>query len=487
MKRDQILPLIILIGAFLLRLLFLDWRPPHFDEGINGWFVDQMWSNGFYSYDPSNYHGPLHFYFLQLSEVLFGRNIWALRFVTVLVSTVTVLFTLKHREFLGRVAIWAAIFMALSPAMVFMGRYAIHETWVTLFLVIFNYGVMRWFFKQDGPSLIYIFLGIAGAFMSKETAIIHFAMWAVAFAYLWFTEPQIKKNMPPTEILILGIMWVLVAIYILFSGFGLKPTGFLDFFKAFLPWFNTGTQGAGHEKHFLYWFDLIFEYEFYAFFALLGALFLFKKDGWFRYIFLNAFLTLLVYSIVKYKTPWCASSIYTFFPFVAGYVVEFLRTSERPSVRFLYYTAFVVVIALMVKTIELNFINYASPKEKFVYVHTTKNYFKISKPIENVIAENPANKNMVIIIRLDSPWPLSWVYSNFPKVAYGIAQDLNDFDIAMIDLKNQKELEEKIKVPYYKAQFPFREYMADILVYYKKSLFEKYVEPMAVVNPKEQL
>ena len=41
-------------------------KPPHFDEGINGWFVDQMMRTGYYKYDPSNYHGPLHFYVLFL-------------------------------------------------------------------------------------------------------------------------------------------------------------------------------------------------------------------------------------------------------------------------------------------------------------------------------------------------------------------------------------------------------------------------------------
>ena len=57
--------MIVALAAFL-RLLLLGIKPPHFDEGINGWFVDQMTKNGFYRYDPTNYHGPLHFYILFL-------------------------------------------------------------------------------------------------------------------------------------------------------------------------------------------------------------------------------------------------------------------------------------------------------------------------------------------------------------------------------------------------------------------------------------
>src|SRR6266404_6411152 len=52
--------MIIGLAAFL-RFFLLGIKPPHFDEGINGWFVDQVIKNGFYRYDPTNYHGPLHF------------------------------------------------------------------------------------------------------------------------------------------------------------------------------------------------------------------------------------------------------------------------------------------------------------------------------------------------------------------------------------------------------------------------------------------
>ncbi|PYL67072.1 MAG: hypothetical protein DMF28_10005, partial [Verrucomicrobia bacterium] len=57
-------PWAILGLAVFLRFFLLGIKPPHFDEGINGWFVDQVMKNGFYRYDPTNYHGPLHFYVL---------------------------------------------------------------------------------------------------------------------------------------------------------------------------------------------------------------------------------------------------------------------------------------------------------------------------------------------------------------------------------------------------------------------------------------
>src|SRR6266567_6660431 len=136
-------PWLILGLAMFLRFFLLGIKPPHFDEGINGWFVDQMMKNGFYRYDPTNYHGPLHFYVLLLSESLFGRNLWALRLPVVLVSIGSVWLCLKFEPLVGRtVSRVAALAMAVSPGFVFYGRYAIHEVWLQFFSTMFILGLL---------------------------------------------------------------------------------------------------------------------------------------------------------------------------------------------------------------------------------------------------------------------------------------------------------------------------------------------------------
>src|SRR5436309_9080742 len=135
-------PWLILGLAAFLRFLLLGIKPPHFDEGSHGWFVDQVLHNGFYRYDPTNYHGPLHFYVLLLSESLFGRNLWALRLPVVLASIGCVWLTLKFEPLVGRnVGRIAALAMAISPGLGFYGRYAIHEVWLVLFTMMFILGL----------------------------------------------------------------------------------------------------------------------------------------------------------------------------------------------------------------------------------------------------------------------------------------------------------------------------------------------------------
>ncbi len=137
------MPWLILALAAFLRFFLLGIKPPHFDEGINGWFVDQVMKNGFYRYDPTNYHGPLHFYVLLLFQSLFGRNVWALRLPVVLVSIACVWLALKFEPLVGRnVSRIAALAMAVSPGFVFYGRYAIHEVWLQFFSMMFILGLL---------------------------------------------------------------------------------------------------------------------------------------------------------------------------------------------------------------------------------------------------------------------------------------------------------------------------------------------------------
>src|SRR5205809_7487378 len=178
-------PWLIIALAALLRLFLLGIKPPHFDEGINGWFVDQVMKNGFYRYDPTNYHGPLHFYVLLLFESLLGRNLWALRLPVVLVSIGCVWLTLKFEPLVGRnVSRIAALAMAVSPGFVFYGRYAIHEVWLELFSTMFILGLLGLWRLGTLSYLWYAGMGLAGMILTKETYAIHVAGAVLAIPVL---------------------------------------------------------------------------------------------------------------------------------------------------------------------------------------------------------------------------------------------------------------------------------------------------------------
>jgi len=329
--------------AALLRLLFLAIKPPHFDEGINGWFVDQMVKNGFYRYDPTNYHGPLHFYILFLSQTLFGRNLWALRLPVVMASIGSVWLALQYEQILPRkVARLAALAMAVSPGFVFYGRYSIHEVWLLLFSMMFIFGLLGLWRRGSISCLWYAGMGLAGMILTKETYIIHVGCALIAFPLTalsvwlsrlsaeisetpdnrpeplpgWFPRlPQVDDARAAKQVwtwldLILVVAVGAAAIVFFYSGTFLNWSGVKGLFQTFHAWFKTGSNGNGHEKPFYYWLMLISRYEWPVLIGLIvcGCSQLFRSV-FLRYLAINAVGVFLAYSIVHYKTPWCVISI----------------------------------------------------------------------------------------------------------------------------------------------------------------------------------
>ena len=75
MSRDNWLAafIAILAGAILLRLMAVDLKPLHHDEGVNGYFLTSLVrAPHTYRYDPTNYHGPSLYYLAWLSSTVLG-------------------------------------------------------------------------------------------------------------------------------------------------------------------------------------------------------------------------------------------------------------------------------------------------------------------------------------------------------------------------------------------------------------------------------
>src|SRR5438132_3657859 len=234
-------PWLILALAAFLRFFLLGIKPPHFDEGINGWFVDQVMKNGFYRYDPTNYHGPLHFYVLLLFKSLFGRNVWALRLPIVLVSIACVWLALKFEPVVGsKVSRIAALAMAVSPGFVFYVRYAIHEVWLQFFSTMFILGLLgRW--KLGSVNYLwYAGMGTAGMILTKETYAIHLACAVLAIPVLIVScalsrVPDAKPAKQTWTYIDLAMVLVVGAVEVVFlySGTFFNCTGVKGLYQAF--------------------------------------------------------------------------------------------------------------------------------------------------------------------------------------------------------------------------------------------------------------
>ncbi|HLL75015.1 MAG TPA: glycosyltransferase family 39 protein [Pyrinomonadaceae bacterium] len=130
----------IMAVAFLFRVVVLELRPMHHDEGVNGHFLLALLRSGNYRYDPSNYHGPTLYYFTlplaYAAQKADALGTWVVRLVPLVFGVATVWLGFKFRRYVGTVgALAAAALMAVSPGMVFFSRYFIHEMMFVFFTV----------------------------------------------------------------------------------------------------------------------------------------------------------------------------------------------------------------------------------------------------------------------------------------------------------------------------------------------------------------
>lgn len=454
--------------AFVLRLVWLDLKPAHFDEGVNGWFVDQMTHQGFYHYDPTNFHGPLHFYVLFLAQTLFGRSLWVLRLPTVLLSTVCVGLVLAFRRYIDeRVCQVAALAMAISPGMVFYGRYAIHETELLFFLLLIAWGLPGLWHFGERRYLWVSALGITGLILTKETYVIHLVSFLLAAVCLLGYErfsPSAEWNFRGWKFTLRdgGIVAAVCAGLILFFYTG----GFLDWsalpglWETFATWVHTGTdKKSGHEKDWYYWLQLLARYEWPALVGLAGGIWMLwpRTPRVLRYLAIYGLGALIAYSIVPYKTPWCIISLVWPLYFLFGYVVvRGAGIIDRWAIGSL--TALLLIWSGAL-TWKLNFRDYANDAEPYVYVQTTTDINQLLLPLEKLAKRDPLNYQIRGHFLLTERYPFVWQLADFPQIDFADPDqtpDHPDADFLVVEESGVDKLEEALRLEYYKIPVRIR-------------------------------
>lgn len=130
---------LIAVLAALMRFFDLGLKPLHHDEGVNGYFLTTLFREGVYKYDPANYHGPTLYYIALAFAKVFGLATVPVRASVAAFGVGAVVLALYLRKYIGSVgSLAAACFITLSPGLIFISRYFIHET----FFVFLSLGIV---------------------------------------------------------------------------------------------------------------------------------------------------------------------------------------------------------------------------------------------------------------------------------------------------------------------------------------------------------
>ena len=487
--RDKIISWSILLLAAIFRFFALSIKPPHGDEGVNGLFVNLLWENGYYRYDPTNYHGPLLYYLLQISEKIFGFGIHSFRIVTASFSLLTVWLTLELRGILGRYgSYFAALALAVSPGMIFFGRSAIHEALFVFFQVLWIMGFLKLRESMDRQGLQWFLIGLLGCVLLKETFVILGISFVMAWGWLEISPvmagvirniecPPGRKSAEFSMSYLVKMLLVVIFIWLaFFTGFFHNWRGAKDFFVALMPWLKTGVGGAGHNKPFFHWVRLFGQYEWVGAAGLAGAFIGVVGRSWkLRFLSLLALVNGLIYSWIPYKTPWCIISMLWPFIFIAGIWMEYVfdKFPRRYSPVLLSFLAVTVVMIGRSATVaySLNFVHYAD-NSPYVYVQVKNDFKVIEDIVSKKIRSAPDMKNMIIqsCLKTES-WPLPWFFSRFPNYRYGSSGDALDLNADIIFTEINRIVPE-LSGLYVRRRIDLRESRELMDVYLKKSTFE---------------
>jgi uncharacterized protein (TIGR03663 family) len=341
----------ILLIAAVLRFYNLDLVPLHHDEGVNGNFLVRLVRDGYYHYDPANYHGPTLYYlsalFPWVLRVLFGvhaQNTYgltttAIRFVPALfgLGTIGLIFSLRRN--LGTLATLAAAgLLAVSPGAVYLSRYFIHETLFVFFTLAIVVTALKYFESGRPKFLILAAAAAAMLFATKETAIISAVVLVLAllltrvFYLIWDGGPGnfagfMERVGGPTNLTvwILAAIAVFVLVNVLFysSFFSNYPKGVWDSLETFKFWSKTGKEAHVHPLITYVWWLFLQESPLLILGAVGAILAILKPVKSFAlFAVLWAFGLIAAYSLIAYKTPWLCLNFIVPLALISGHAVE---------------------------------------------------------------------------------------------------------------------------------------------------------------------
>lgn len=523
--------LLAVAGALALRLPQLDVRPLHNDEAVNAIKVSELWQHGKYRYDPDEFHGPtLHYFslpFLWLSETRNANelNEATLRLAPVTFGVALILVLLLFADGLGRQAIvWAAVFIAVSPAMIFYSRYFIHE----MLLVFFTALALGagWQYCRTGLARWAVVAGLGVGLMcaTKETFVITLAAMAAAAAttMVWkrlrlpetgaqpcaehqpqhaeANQPSTARSATPTmpqsfrwSHVGLAVLTTVVVWLLFFSSFFTNWQGLPDSVLTYLPWLKRAGGASPHIHPWGFYLERLAWFHpakspvwSEGLILILGAIgfgvSLFgKKTPLLCFLAIYTITLTAAYALISYKTPWCLLSFYHGMILLAGVgaasLVEFCRARAAKVIVLAILAA--ATVQLTWQSWRASFVYFADRKNPYCYSQTVRDVLNLVQKAEAVAQVSPQKFATVVkVIAPDSDYgPLPWYLRRFQHVGWYDALPADPFaPIIVVSSKLDARLDEKSDKKWIMAGMFEQRPAVFLELYVELELWKKYVE-----------
>lgn len=492
-------PICIISIAAVLRLYDLDLKPLHHDEGVNAFFLERLLTNGFYRYDPSNYHGPTLYYLALPISKAFGLTVFSIRLLPALSGITAVSLTLSLRRRIGATAaLAAASLLAVSPGAVYFSRYFIHESLFLLFGFAMVVAALK--YVNTARHLAAALLAVMAAllFSTKETAIITAGVQLIALISVGLLVGAGKRNgraafseailrlgglraVASTAIVAICIFAAVVALF--YSSFFTNPRWACDLLRAFGFWSRTGATEHVHSWHaYISW---LFQQEpVLAGLAVWGSVLAFYRQrqphsalaqsgspAWQpnRFALFAAFWAawlLAAYSLIPYKTPWLSLNFTVPLAVLAGYGVQLMLDRVRVLGIIVMSAALGVSSA---QAVQLAYFGYDDDKYPYVYAHTLRRVVALVDLIDHLAGAMGGPSVTSISITSPEYWPLPWYLRNYQHVSYHGKVVAVEDAIVIGSVAQQAELDAQLGSDYQRLAVYSLRPGVDLVVYIRRS------------------
>ena len=216
--------LLILLATIILRFYSLDLKLFHHDEAIHAWFSYKILTEGTYLYDPM-YHGPLRYYVTAGMFALLGDSDLVGRLVPALLGTLLVplLYPIYKLGYLDKKqTLVAALFLAVSPNMVYFSRFLRDDPFIIFFTMVLLVALLYYFERHQMRYALLAGTVIGLGISTMENMPIVILIFGVYLLYLvWTRKVQLPRHW--IRDLALGALIVFGIMAAFYSSFGAHP------------------------------------------------------------------------------------------------------------------------------------------------------------------------------------------------------------------------------------------------------------------------
>jgi uncharacterized protein (TIGR03663 family) len=468
-----LLALTVAIGVGL-RLPHLDLRPMHADESVQAAIFRGLWLQGEYAYNPDEFHGPTMPYATLPSPWLSGTTSFAettettYRIVPVCFGIGVVLLIWCLADGLGRsAAVYASVLAAVSPAMVYYSRYYIHETLLVFFTLCAI--LSGWRYLRSGRLAWCLAAGVSIGLMqaTKETGPLSYFAAVAALGLTRVYGLRRRRQNPSGQVcnlsgqdvilscnstpngppnlrhhwrhFALGAGAALLTVVVLYSSFFTNPRGLVDALLTYEPWLRRAGGQSPHANPWYFflqrlgWWQLkdgpvysellILVLATIGFFASLfpkGRLLDDADIPFLRWLGSYTLILTAGYSIIPYKTPWCALQFLLGMILLAGVgaVVIVRATATIPLKTIVALVLIAGAGQLGWQAYRGSFVQTSDPENPWAFAHTSPGLVDLATIVEQFAEAHSEGHALPIkfIWHDHYYWPLPWYLRRFEHV-----------------------------------------------------------------------